>query len=113
MAWLQQEADAVADWVEGCRAAAQVYESAWRGLAIRPASLQPAPNATATYSSYAIAVPDPDALALELARAGVETFRPAGSGLLLLPNHPGLGLGELLYVADVVRRHLLAAPSRG
>jgi hypothetical protein len=82
-------------------------------MAIRPASLQPAPGTTATYSRYPIIVPDPDALARDLADAGVETHRPTGGRLLVLPNHPGLGVGELLYVADVVRRHLHAAPSRG
>lgn len=125
---LHEEASAVAEWVEGCRAAAQVYESAWRGMTARPVTLLHSPGAEATYSAYAVAVPDPDGLVRDLAEAGVESCRPINDRLrhlldrpgddtlpgaralyqqvLTLPNHPGLGLGELLYVADVVRRHL-------
>jgi len=131
-AWIHEEASAAAEWVEGCRAAAQVYESAWRGLTARPATLLHSPGAKATYSAYAVVVPDPDGLARALAVAGVESRRPINDRLrdlvdrpgddnlpgaralyqqaLTLPNHPGLGLGELLHVADVVRRHLAERP---
>jgi len=130
--WLHDEATTVADWVAGCRAAAQVYESAWRGMTARPATLLHSPGAEATYSAYTVVVPDPDELARDLAKAGVESRRPINDRLrhlldrpgddnlpgaralyrqaLILPNHPGLGLGELLHVADVVRRHLAERP---
>ena len=129
---LHEEASAVAEWVEGCRAAAQVYESAWRGMTARPATLLHSPGAEPTYSAYPVVVPDPDGLARALAVAGVESRRPINDRLrdlldrpgddnlpgaralyrhaLILPNHPGLGLGELLYVADVIRRHLADRP---
>jgi len=130
-AWLHEEASAVTEWVEGCRAAAQVYESAWRGMTARPVTLLHSPGAEATYSAYPVVVPDPDGLARALAVAGVESRRPINDRLrdlldrpgddlpgaralyrqvLILPNHPSLGLGELLHVADVVRRHLAERP---
>lgn len=122
----------VPDWVEGCRAAARVYSSAWRplGLPLRP--VEPAPGTAPTCSGYLVAVPDPDSLHQALAAQGIETRRPlndrivrllhdpAGAGLagarafyervLQLPNHPGLDMADLLYVADAVRRHLAERP---
>ena len=126
---LSDDLDALDDWNEGCRAAAGVYDSIWRGLhgvPIRP--VLPAPDALPTYSAYLVRVPDPSALMDELQREGIEARRPLDAGIqrlidgpedgrlpgarafyrsiLRLPNHPDLDLHELMHAADVVRRFL-------
>lgn len=111
--------DGLHDWVEGCRAAARVYDSAWRlaNLPLRP--ILPALGTAPTYASYLILVGDPDALAQALDRDGIETRRPLNAGVsssprwpgarefsrraLALPCHPDLDLEDLLYVASAVR----------
>ncbi|MGH2405766.1 MAG: hypothetical protein ACRDGN_15090, partial [bacterium] len=128
---LSGDLGALDDWNEGCRAAAGVYTSVWRGLPDLP--LRPVPastDAVPTYSAYLIQVADPAALVSDLHRQGIEAERPcdariegllggadsrrlAGAraffrGALRLPNHPDLDVHELLHAADAVRRFLQA-----
>jgi dTDP-4-amino-4,6-dideoxygalactose transaminase len=125
-AGLWADAGLAQEWIEGCRAAAGVYDSVWRGAGLPVRPLEPAPRTEPTYSSYLVSVPDAGALALTLAARGVETCRPLAAPItragtaavefpgavafhrtaLQLPNHPDVGLGELLYVADAVCVHL-------
>jgi hypothetical protein len=126
---LGQEAARVEGWVDGCRAAAQVYSSAWRGARLPVRPVMPAPETEPSWSTYLAVIPDPDAVVRVLADHGVEARRPVPPGripppspgpggrgaaafyqeIVRLPNHPDLGLGELLYVADAVRVNLRAA----
>jgi dTDP-4-amino-4,6-dideoxygalactose transaminase len=121
------------DWVEGCRAAARAYDSAWRPLDLPLETLHPPAGTLPTASAYIVLAHDPDGLVEALAREGIEAARPLNPRLdhllrepargrldgarrlyrraVRLPNHPDLELGEVLYVADVVRRHLAAARS--
>lgn len=126
---LAAEVWALDEWNDGCRAAASIYNSVWRGLTdvpLRP--VLPAEEAVATYSAYLIAVPDPTALASDLGRQGIEARRPLNGRIkrllgeredvllpgarafyrrvLRLPNHPELDVHALLHVADAVRRFL-------
>ncbi len=126
---LVSDLEAVDDWNEGCRAAAGVYNSVWRGLNDLPIlPVLSAPGAVPTYSAYLVRVPDPSVLVLELQREGIEAQRPLDAsikalidgpedirlpgarafyrGALQLPNHPDLDLHELLHAADAVRRVL-------
>jgi dTDP-4-amino-4,6-dideoxygalactose transaminase len=116
---LGADVDGLHNWVEGCRAAARVYDSAWRlaNLPLRP--ILPAPGTAPTYASYLVLVDDPEALAQALDRDGIETRRPLDAGVnssprwpgacefsrraLALPCHPDLDLEDLLYVASAVR----------
>lgn len=129
------EAAGVEDWVAGCRAAAQVYSSAWRGARLPVRPVDPAPGAEPSCSAYLAVVPEGDALIRVLASHGVEARRPVPPGLISLlahapcrswrgarafyreviqlPNHPELGLGELLYVADAVGVYLRASQDEG
>ena len=125
--WGELGADAtdLDDRVAACRAAAGVYDSAFRPLDL-PMSVVAAPAETApTYSTYLLHMRDADALIEALAREGIEARRPIHARLLsapgatafyshavTLPCHPDLGLDELLYVADAVRRHLQGLPAR-
>ncbi|MGH7428727.1 MAG: hypothetical protein ACREJ4_10310, partial [Candidatus Methylomirabilaceae bacterium] len=126
---LSDDLEALDEWNEGCRAAAGVYDSVWRGLNGVPIlPVLPASSAVPTYSTYLVRVPDPSALMDELQREGIEAHRPLGPrierlldcsedgrlpgarafyrSVLRLPNHPNLDLHELLHAADVVRRFL-------
>lgn len=127
---LRADLRSVDDRVAAFQAAAAVYDSAWRGKRVDLRALQPPDRTTSSRSEYIIGVPDPDGLAAVLAQEGVETRRPLNARLwrllsdpadafsgarafyaraLQIPNHPGLDLGELLFVADVVVRYLRAA----
>jgi hypothetical protein len=123
-AGLREDAAHLQDWIAGCRAAAGVYDSVWRGAGLPVRPVEPAPQTEPTWSSYLVSVPDAESLGLVLAARGVETRRPltdrfardpqGGAGhpppgarefhrsVLQLPNHPDLGLGELLFVADAI-----------
>ncbi|MBM3450760.1 MAG: hypothetical protein FJX78_07235 [Armatimonadetes bacterium] len=116
------------DWIEACRAAADVYRSAFRPLnalirCLPEVSIEPHPS----FTSFHVLVADPDGLRDRLRDWDVETERPAPgplarptaglpstSGLyrraLRLPNHANLGMGELLYVADAIRGYLEGRP---
>jgi dTDP-4-amino-4,6-dideoxygalactose transaminase len=129
-AGLRADLASVADRVEAFQAAAAVYDSAWRDKGIDLYAVEPPRGTTSSRSEYVIGVPDPDGLAAALAEEGIEARRPLNERLhrvlsdpseafpgartfytraLQLPNHPGLDLGELLFVADLVVRHLRAA----
>lgn len=103
------------DWVAACRAAAAVYTSAWRGARLPVHPLQAAPGTAPSWSAYLAVVPDPAGVVRALARHGVEAAQPAlgraSARVVRLPNHPDLGLGELLYVADAVRVYLQGSDS--
>jgi hypothetical protein len=103
---LWDDAAGVGDWVEACRAAADVYSSAWRGARLPVYPLPAATGTAPSWSAYLAVVPNPDDVVRMLARRGVEASQPAPgrcpASVVRLPNHPGLGLGELLYVADAV-----------
>ncbi len=125
---LWKDTRAVRDWVEGCRAAARVYTSVWLGAGLPVRGVAPEPDTEPTYSAYVALVPDPDDLRRALAGRGIESRRPLGAravrrladpravgwggarafnaAALQLPNHPELGLDDLLYVADAVSVHL-------
>jgi hypothetical protein len=126
---LRWDALRVEDWVDGCRAAAQVYSSAWRGAHLPIRAVEPAAETEPSWSAYLAVAPDPDGLQRALAARGVEARRPLPPALaalpahsadrgarafyeqvIQLPNHPELGLGELLYVADAVTVYLRGSP---
>ena len=131
---LEADAADLEDRVDACRAAAGVYDSAFRPLALLMSVVPPHPETSATFPLYLVQPPDPDALIDALAQRDIEARRlldPRLSSLLNvgrgtawpgarsfysrtvgLPCHPDLGLGELLYVADAVRRHLQGLPAR-
>jgi dTDP-4-amino-4,6-dideoxygalactose transaminase len=117
----------VADRIEAFQAAGAVYDSAWRGKDLDLSVVQPSEGTISCRCEYMIRVPDPDGLAATLAREGVEARRPQNARLhglladpirsfpgarafysttLQLPSHPGLDVGELLFIADVVVGHL-------
>jgi len=133
--WGALEADAtdLDDRIDACRAAAGVYDSAFRPLGLPMSVVAPFPETSPTYSTYLVRTHDPDALIDALARKGVEARRPLHARLasalagpqtvwpgakafysraVALPCHPDLGLDELLYVADAVRLHLQGLPAR-
>ncbi len=118
------------DRVEGFQAAADVYDSVWRDKGLDLYVPEPTHGTVSSKSEYLIRVPDPAALASALAAEGIETRRPLNERVrrllagpdetcagarefykhaLQLPSHPGLDFGEILFVADVVVRHLRAA----
>lgn len=121
---------ALPDRLQGFRAAADVYDSAWRDKGLDLSVIAPARGATSARSEYLIRVSDPDGLVSALAAEGIEARRPLHDRArrllerpdetyggarefyrhaLQLPSHPGLDLGDLLYVADVTVRHLRAS----
>jgi hypothetical protein len=120
-------ADAL-DWTEACRAASAVYHSAFRPLAAAPRCVpDPQTRPRPAQTSFLVLVRDPDGLREWLRAHDIESERPAAGPLnrgpaglpgarafyrraLRLPNHPSLGMGELLYVADAVRRFLEGRP---
>ncbi|MDR7417726.1 MAG: DegT/DnrJ/EryC1/StrS family aminotransferase [Armatimonadota bacterium] len=126
---LWRDAAGVEDWLAGCRAAAQVYSSVWRGADVPVRPLEPAPGTETSWSVYAVSVPDPDALGRVLEDHGVETRRPVPAGLtgrrtaepnaypgaaafyrhvMQVPNHPELELDDILYVAGILGARLRA-----
>jgi len=131
---LEDDAGGLEDHIDACRAAAGVYDSAFRPLNLPMSVLAPHPETVPTYAAYLVQTQDPDALIHALARRGVEARRALdtrlSSGLeagpktawpgarhfysrtVVLPCHPNLGLDELLYVADAVRQHLQGLPAR-
>jgi dTDP-4-amino-4,6-dideoxygalactose transaminase len=133
--WGALEADAtdLDDRIDACRAAAGVYDSAFRPLGLPMSVVAPFPETSPTYSTYLVHARDPDGLIHALARKGIEarpvvptrlssaladpqTAWPGAkafySRAVALPCHPDLGLDELLYVADAVRLHLQGLPAR-
>ena len=134
-AWgaLETDAAVLEDRIDACRAAAGVYDSAFRPLGLPMTVVKPCVDTSPTYSTYLVQTHDPDALIDALARKGVEARRPVHvrlanaladpqtawpgakafySRAVALPCHPDLGLEELLYVADAVRLHLQGLPAR-
>jgi hypothetical protein len=107
---LWEDAEGVEDWVKACRAAADVYSSAWRGARLPVYPLPAAQGTVPSWSAYLAVVPNPAGVVRMLARHGVEAMQPTlgrtVARVVRLPNHPALGLGELLYVADAVKRYL-------
>lgn len=133
--WGALEADAtdLDDHIDACRAAAGVYDSAFRPLGLPMSVVAPFPETSPTYSTYLVRTHDPDGLIDALARKGIEARRPLHtrfskmltgphtpwpganafySRAVALPCHPNLGVDELLYVADAVRLHLQGLPAR-
>jgi dTDP-4-amino-4,6-dideoxygalactose transaminase len=131
---LWDDTRSICDWVDGCRAAARVYTSVWRGAYLPVRGVEPDAEADATYSAYLVLVPDAEELCSALAARGVETRRPLSvsarrledargmgwpgarafhAASLQLPNHPDLGLGDLLYVADALSVHLRSVDAEG
>lgn len=112
------------DWLEGYAAAAGVYDSAFRPLGLPLRTIRRDGITSQMPPSYLILIEDVEPLAAALRQKGIEALPAveeslrarlreqedrwpgaaafAGRGLRL-PCHPGLGLGELLYVADAVR----------
>ena len=133
--WGALEADAgdLDDRIDACRAAAGVYDSAFRPLGLPMSVVAPFPETSPTYSTYLVQTQDAGALIHALARKGIEarpvvptrlsstladpqTAWPGAkafySRAVALPCHPNLGLDELLYVADAVRLHLQGLSAR-
>jgi dTDP-4-amino-4,6-dideoxygalactose transaminase len=134
--WGALEADAtdLDDRIDACRAAAGVYDSAFRPLGLPMSVVAPFPETSPTYSTYLVQTQDAGALIHALAQKGVEARRALDTRLsnaleagpdtawpgarrfysrtVALPCHPDLGLDELLYVADAVRVHLQGLPAR-
>ena len=134
--WEALEADAtdLDDRIDACRAAAGVYDSAFRPLGLPMSVVAPHPETSPTYPTYLVQTRDSYALIEALARKGIEARRALDtrlsnaleadpdaawpgarafySGAVALPCHPDLGLDELIYVADAVRLHLQGLPAR-
>jgi hypothetical protein len=95
---------------EAVRAAAAVYESAFR-----PLGLLTAPTALGSglpHPAYLVQTRDPSALVAALAVRGIEACRMSDDHTVALPCHPDLDLDDLLYVADAVRLHLQGLSAR-
>ncbi len=123
---LRQDFESLVDRVDARRAAAQVYDSAWRPLGLPLRRVPPLPETVPTHVAYLIQVDDAAALQAGLRERGITTSRPFDAATarsleeedqfpgareflrrtLILPNDPEMGLGDLLYVADAVRRFL-------
>jgi hypothetical protein len=126
-AGIRDDVASVIDRIDAFQAAAAVYDSAWRGKDLDLRVVQGLPDAISPRSEYVIGVRDPDGVAAALAEEGIEAERPLNarrrrllteespsfsgarafySRALCIPSHPGLDVGELLFTADVIVRHL-------
>ncbi len=123
---LRRDLASLADRTDARRAAAQVYDSAWRPLGLPLRRVAPLPDTVPTHVAYLIQVDDAAALQAGLWERDIKTSRPFDAvtarslvegdafpgareflrRTLILPNEPEMGLGDLLYVADAVRRFL-------